>query len=212
MSEDLILKLAKEGVKKPLASLNLSCLLSCLALFFYFVTLLLIFGIRSDFLSKISEINFQIELLLCLASSIAACASINFLRLPDLSQKKLANYSFILFFLIFLFLVFSKIFIPSSEAPEAFCNSFNYQCALGIVVFSLIPLAFLLIILRRGIVTNFIFSALAAGIGSGSLSYLATRLIHESGTSAHLFIWHFLPIFLVIFLAIILTKLFTKKL
>lgn len=211
--EDLISSLAKQGAKPSLPKPLNSAILLCAALFLYVTLLVSLFGLRVDFLSKIHQPFFQLELLLSLLTIVSSVVALVFLRFPNWSEKSSIKNLPLLFFALFSLLIFKRYIGRSADDfNHVLCAPHEYQCLIGILIFSIIPVIALLIILRRGVVTNFYSSALMIGIGSGAISYLIERLIHETESLSHLFIWHFLPIFLVILLGIILTKIFTKKL
>jgi hypothetical protein len=211
--ENLISRLANQGAKPPLPKPRNSAILLCAALFLYAALVVSLFGLRVDFMSKIHQPFFQLELLLSLLTIISSITALVFLRLPSYSEKPSIKNLPLLFFALFSLLIFYRYLNRGNEDfNHVLCAPHEYQCLAGILIFSIIPVIALLIILRRGVVTNFYSSALTIGIGSGAISYLTERLIHETESLSHLFIWHFLPIFLVIFLGALLTKIFTKKL
>lgn len=213
MSAEFISQLAKQGAKKPLMKPLYSVISSCLVLFLYFAILLYYFGLRTDFSTEIHDRFFQIELFFLVAAILFSAASLSFLRLPDFSQKKWVKFLPILFFIGFSLVIFARcICCPDNNPDHLLCGNFDFACLLGIMIFSIIPTAFLIAVLRRGVMTNFTFSFLMIGIASGGLSYFIERLMHETENTSHLFIWHFCPVFLVIFFSAFFTKIFTKKL
>lgn len=208
---DLIKNLQKEGAKKPLTKPIFSILSSCLIMVIYFAILLYLFGIRDDFLAKINQVKFQLEIAFLTLCSLLSCACLNLLRLPDFSERKLVKYPYIFFFLSFLGIIIYEIITQNNHLP-ILCGADGKSCLISILLLSLFPLILTIKILKNGVITNFIFSSLAIGICSGSLSYLLLRMSHKTENIMHLVIWHLLPIILVIFCSGFLVRFFTKKL
>ncbi len=210
--QNIIKNLAKEGAKKPI-SLKKSMAISCIVMIGYLLVVILSFGIREDFFERIFDLSFQIELFLVLASILSASVLISLLRLPDLNQKSwLTNIPPIFFLLLISFLVLKCIFKDMNIMNHIICDNPEHECFLSILVFSIIPTIFLLVILKIGATTKIYSSGMMIGIASGSISYLALRLIHETENAFHLFVWHFIPAILVILLSIFFTKKYAKKL
>jgi len=211
--DNLISSLSNQGAKAALQDPLKVALKICAALIFYAVLLLFVFGVRADFSTKTHDIFFMAEIFICILTIAVAATALSFLRLPNFSDKFLSKNLAPAFFAIFASMLAYRYFYPSdNDASLALCGVANYRCLVGVITFSIIPAVFLLLILRRGVMTNFYSSALMIGISSGVLSYFIGRLIHETESFAHLFIWHFLPIFIVIFLSLILTKFTIKNL
>jgi len=207
--ENFITNLADKGAKKALPS-PVSTVIFCLIfLTLYAIILLQIFGIRDDIFTILSTFDFQLELFLNIALIASAIVCVAFSRLPTLREKSWINLLIIaLFILLFMAVCFDCCY-AENHAP---CPGESYQCLLGILLFSLIPLMFLTAILRFGVMTNYLFSFLAIGIASGAFGYLIERLINEAEDKTHLLIWHFSPIFLVIILSAFVIKKTIKKL
>jgi hypothetical protein len=207
----LIEKLSKEGAKKPLIKTKTVILTTCLSLILYLALLIFAFGLRQDFAAKILETKFQIELFLLISSALISASLISLIRLPDFNEKKYTKFLPILVLIGFLLLIAFE-FFAQNEHGKILCGAKNHQCCLTILIFSAFPLILLLIILKSGIVTNFLFSTIFIGISGGTISYLLLRMTHETENITHLIIWHLCPIILVIFISGILIKIFTKKL
>lgn len=211
MEKDLISKLSKEGVKKPLSKPIVTILLSCGTMAIYLGALIAFFGLRSDFSKRILELEFQIEIFLLLLCALVSCSSISLLRIPDIGDKKAAKYLSILCFATFVILMIFKLASDNGSHPML-CGAENHECLLSIIILSIAPLLLLILILSKGIVTNFKFCTISIGISGGTISYLLLRMSHETENISHLVIWHLLPIILVIFLSSFLIKSFTKNL
>lgn len=210
--ENIIKDLSQEGAKKPI-SLKKSIIISSIVMIGYLLAVTLSFGLREDFFERIFDISFQIELFLILGSILSAAILVSFLRLPDLNQQSwIKIIPLIFFFLLLSLLILKCIFKDMNIMNHIICDNPEHECFLSILVFSIIPTIFLLIILKIGATTRIYSSGMMIGIASGSLSYLALRLIHETENSLHLFIWHFTPAILVILLSIFFAKRFIKKL
>jgi len=211
--EKLISSLANQGAKAALPNPYQVALKISAALILYAALLVGLFGLRPDFSLKIKEFSFFAEIFISILAIFSAATALAFLRLPNFSDKFLSKNLSPAFFVIFTFFVsYHYFFRADNDSSLALCGVADYRCLLAIIIFSAIPALFLLRILRQGVMTNFYFSALMIGISSGVLSYLIERLIHETESFDHLFIWHFLPVFIVIFLSLILTNFTTKKL
>jgi hypothetical protein len=206
-SENLIKNLANKGAKSALPMPAASFVLSVMFLSFYLVVLLDFFGVREDFSVAINTLPFQIELFLNIGAILFSIAAITFLRLPSLHEKSWVIFiAIILFILLFLSLCFN-----CCEETQLACAS-NLKCLMAILLFSIVPLIFLTVVLRRGVMTNYFPSFLLIGIASGSFSYLVERLMSPTEDIAHLLLWHFAPIFIVILLSALLIKKFARRL
>lgn len=207
--EQLITNLANSKIKKPLPSPLKTTLFAIGFLAIYLLILLQFFGLRSDLFMALKNNIFIAELALNILIITLAIISISHLRLPNFDKN-----SKIIFAVIFLFLIFSGLIFFGNHASGdlEMCGVEGYQCFIGIILFSLLPMFFLMAILRRGVMTNYAASFVIIGIASGCFAYLFERLANPAEHKAHLIIWHFTPIFLVILLNAFLVKKLIKKL
>jgi len=207
--ENLIKNLVNSKIKKPLPSPLKTTLFAISFLAIYFIILLEFFGVRSDLFIALKNVKFIAELTLNILVIILAIASISYLRLPNFDKNSKINIAAIIIFLIFSFLICLNCF--NGESFEI-CGGKGYQCLIAITLLSLLPMFFLMAILRRGVMTNYAASFIAIGIAGGCFAYLFERLANPAEDKIHLIIWHFSPIFLVILLSAFLVKKLIKKL
>lgn len=207
--EKLITNLANSGAKKTLPSPLKTTLFALGFLSIYLIILLEFFGVRSDLLIEIKNHKFILELSLNILVILLSIVAISHLRLPNLDKNPKIIFAIIVLFTIFSALIF---FDYNSHSNQEMCGGLGYQCLIGIVLFSLLPIFFLMAILRRGVMTNYAASFTAIGLASGCFAYLFERLANPTENKIHLIIWHFTPIFLVILLSAFLVKKLIKKL
>lgn len=203
-SENLIKKLSKQGAKKPLPKMLKSIILSCCFLLLYSLLALFAFGLRDDFLQRITEFSFQIEVFLIILTIILADIAVNFLRLPDEAQRPIVKFAPIIsFFILLAYICFLK---PEESSLLVPCNLDGCNCMISILIFSALPAIFLFIFLNYGVSANPYFSALVIGVASGNISYLTSLLNHETNDLQHIILWHFMPNFLVIAICLLIMK------
>lgn len=207
--ENLITNLANSKIKEPLPSPLKTTLCAVSFLAIYLVILLEFFGLRNDIFIELKNGKFILELALNILVIVAAIVAISHLRLPNINKNQK-----IIFALIAIFLMFSALICLDfhDNKSQEMCGGEGYQCLLGIILFSLLPMLFLAAILRRGVMTNYAASFIAIGISGGCFAYLVERLANSVEDRIHLIIWHFMPIFLVILLSAFLVKKLIKKL
>ncbi len=207
--EKLIANLSNQGAKKPLPHPLKTIIFAASFLTIYLIILLQFFGVRGDLLIALKSFIFQVELILNIALIIAAISAVIYLRLP-----RLDNFSKPIYLILALFILFSLslCFSCCDVGTHEMCGGRGFHCFIGIILFSLLPMLFLMAVLRRGILTNYLSCALAIGLASGSFAYLVERLANATEDRFHLIIWHFSPIFLVVLISSILVKKLIKKL
>lgn len=207
--ENLITNLANRKIKEPLPSPLKTTLCAVSFLAIYLVILLEFFGIRNDIFIELKNGKFILELALNILVIVASIIAISHLRLPNINKNQK-----IIFVLIAIFLMFCALICLDFHGNESqeICGGEGYQCLLGIILFSLLPMLFLAAILRHGVMTNYAASFIAIGISGGCFAYLVERLANPVEERIHLIIWHFMPIFLVILLSAFLVKKLIKKL
>lgn len=205
--DKLINNLGEEGAKKKLENVAKTTIFAVIFLTIYLIILLEIFGIRDDFFVIIKDFSFQAELFLNVFLIIFAIFLVVNFRLPSLENRE-----FLIYILLSLFILFSStVCFGCCEESDKICGA-GYNCLIVIILFSLVPMFFLMAILRLGILTNYLVCVLAIGLASGSFAYLAERLVNVTQDRFHLIIWHFSPIFLVVLISSILVKKLIKKL
>jgi hypothetical protein len=207
--EKLIANISNKGAKKALPSPLKTIIFAAIFLTIYLVILLQFFGLRGDLAIALKSFAFQAELFLNITLIIAAISAVVYLRLP-----RLDNFSKPIYLILILFILFSASLCFSCCDVEAheICGGEGFHCFVGIILFSLLPMLFLMAILRRGILTNYLASSLAIGLASGSFAYLVERLANATEDRLHLIIWHFSPIFLVVLISSFCLKKLIKKL
>jgi hypothetical protein len=207
--ENLIKNLANSKIKEKLPSPLKTTLCAVSFLAIYLIILLEFFGLRSDLFIELKNGKFILELALNILVIVLAIVAISHLRLPNINKNQKIIFALIAIFLTFSALICLNLY---GNKSQEMCGGEGYQCLLGILLFSLLPMFFLAAILHRGVMTNYTASFIAIGISGGCFAYLVERLANPVEDGVHLIVWHFMPIFLVILLSSFLVKKLIKKL
>lgn len=212
MDKKFIKNLASQGAKAPLLSCGKQFYSWLAIMVVYTIMIIACFGVRHDFAYQITQPVFFIEILLILATSFCAGILVSFLALPDVNQQYFLRQLPVIFFALLCALIAYQYVLNKDVVLEELCGGQNYECALGIVIFAMVPSLIFLVILQRGATTHRLLASLMIGLCGGSFSYFLLRIIHATQNIVHLFLWHLLPISFVIILSILIAKITVSKL
>ena len=211
VNEEFIKNLAKQGAKKPIYQPQKQMLLWTMVMIFYASLIFIFLGFRADLSQKIQDIFFDLEIFLILATSVSAAFAASFLALPDLNQKPMIKKIPFIFLFLLCAVIARQYFMKGSSVVDEICGGANYQCALAIVIFAIIPSLIFFVILYRAATLNSALAGFMIGLCGGSFSYVLLRLVHSTEDVTHLFMWHFIPVFFVTIISTIIAKLVVKR-
>ncbi len=190
-TEDLIASLSErmEPIKRPANpfALFLKWLAGSLA---YMGMLLLFFGLRQNLLIKFHSPLFLAELGFLASIMITSALSAAILSFPDIYQKRWLVFTPVLPLLLFI----ATLFIAwQNDNPPAPLPPHGIECLACITMFSLLPAAFMLFILRKQASTHYAIAGSIALISAASVGCLTLRLSENTDSIPHLVEWHYLP-------------------
>ncbi len=158
----------------------------------YLVGVVHFLGLRMDWHEKLAETTFVFEL--ALTGLIAAFAgySAGWLAVPDMREQRWLLSVPTTLFGVFLLLKLSEIFVAGFHIPALtwhFC--FSDALLMGIV-----PVALLLMLVRRGATTRPYWLAFMSVLSVSALGWGALRLTCSADNSGHTLFFHFMPFIL----------------
>jgi len=156
----------------------------------YIVVALAISGLRPDLALQLREPQFIAELAALLAILVATALSAAILAFPDLHQQRRAAFAPAWAFASFALLMF---FSWRADVPPAPLPQHNIECTLSILLFSLLPSAWIFYALRRFASTHLRTSGMVAVLFAFSTGALWLRLHEQTNSIIHLVEWHYLP-------------------
>lgn len=196
-TEELIVSLAQE---KPIISkmekpINWFLKVMIFVVLYYALSQALI-GFRNDLPIKINQPIFVIELFLMAYVLFSLLAASLLMAYPDSYQKnnfvKIANFSPII-----LVIFYASSPLWQSLEDIAIDSSHKIECAICIVVLSIIPTLFLFYQLRKGATLSPIKAGIISSISASMIACIALRLAEVNDQISHLIIWHYLPILVI---------------
>lgn len=210
MNREFIKNLANQGAKKPTYQPKKQLLLWSIVMVFYAFLIFSFLGVRSDFLQKIHEPLFVLEMLVIFTTSFSAAIAASFLAIPDGIQRKFLKQIPFISLLFLCAIILAQYFLQKGLVIEEFCGE-SYKCTLAIFIFSIVPSAIFFVILYRAATLECLLAGFMIGLCGSSFSYLLLRLIHSTENIIHLFSWHLVPVFLVSCLSVILAKIIVRE-
>lgn len=200
LSEDLEPTKSKRCPKK----LFLFWLISIIG---YILALIVFIGIRPDISITITNKFFLVEVILLSITSIFSAAMAVCFSYPDCYQQHKNRLVPIILFIIFNVYLFWQLLFPADFYIKAQDSGMHtLECAQDIAIFSIIPIVFMLYVIKLGATTQSLYATLYASIASVCVSYLVLRFIEANENIYHIIIWHYIPMVLVIFAGIIIGK------
>ena len=156
----------------------------------YMLIMLLCFGLRGDLPQHLHAPLFLAEtgLLACLVVTSGVSAIV--LSFPDLYQRRWLAFTPVLPLLLFLVTLYIEWLRDSPPSPEP---PHGMECLLCISMFSLLPAAVLMLLLRRQASTHYYLAGAIALLAATSIGCLTLRLSEKTDSIAHLVKWHYLP-------------------
>lgn len=189
--EQLIAGLSKEAQAVPPAPKPWQLALKWLALAAaYIVVALAISGLRSDLALRLHAPWFIAELAALIAILVTTALSAAVLAFPDLHQQRRTAYAPVWMFALFALLMLLAWLADEPPAPPPV---HNIECTLSILLFSLLPSAWIFHAMRRFASTHLRLSGIVTVLFAFSTGALWLRLYENTDSTIHLIEWHYLP-------------------
>jgi len=206
--EQLIRTLADDATKvKPASHPFLLSLKWILVTVAYLSILLIIFGLRPDFMQAIENPWFITEIVILFSIFVATLVTASLLAFPDLHQKRIITFVPILTLLTFLVIIFSAWI---ADHPPASLPDHTYECTLCIALASLMPAAWIFYSLRKLASVHYHLTGGLAMLSAAVIGALWLRLYEVHDSIIHVIEWHYLPMFLIGSIGLWLGKIFLK--
>jgi hypothetical protein len=157
----------------------------------YVAVLLAFLGVRPDLLLKMHSFLFAGEIMLLALIVISCALSAMVLSFPDMQQKRYIVFLPVVPVALFVGLLAVSWLHDTPPSPEPL---HGFECLRCIALFSLLPVAGLLLLMRRQATTHSLLAGAVAMLAASSLGCLTLRLSEDTDSIAHIVKWHYLPI------------------
>lgn len=156
----------------------------------YIIVALAISGLRDDLAVQFHEPWFIAELAALLGILVSTALSAAVLAFPDLHQQRRTAWGPAWVFALFA-LIMSLSWL--ADDPPAPLPVHNIECTLSILLFSLLPSAWIFRVMRGFASTHLRLSGIVAVLFAFSTGALWLRLHEQTDSIIHLAEWHYLP-------------------
>lgn len=170
-----------------------------------FGVLTVIYGLRADLALRLSEPLFVAELLMNFSLVIAAGVTATAAAYPDRAGITGWRYLFIVPLLLYA-VVFAAAASDTPDLAGAVFHKHGFHCLLCIVIFAIIPAAWMLFRLRRLMVVKPMQAAGFSLIMALATGGLGIRVVDAEPLSVGLLIWHYLPMLILSGLGLLLGR------
>ena len=195
-TQKLIEKLSAEGPKKPLRRPVFTWGLFLLCLFGHAVLAISLSGLRVDIVSKVQDPTYLMTLLGMLIVGVLAAWLTTCFALPDGNQQSGFGRRVVLLLCVCVAAVLGYSWWHMGSHVYALCSLMgDYACAVHVVLSSLTPLIVMTYMIRKAAPIRILWVGFMAGLSAASFAYVVLQLTMVGESPAHLFIWHFLPVF-----------------
>ena len=189
--DKLIEELAQEGTPVKRAQhpyvLSLQWIFIALA---YLAISLSISGTRHDLWADLHHFWFSAEIAALVAIFITTSLSAALLSYPDLHQKQRIAFAPVVAFALFTFIM---LFAWHADSPPAPLPMHSFECTLSITLVSLLPVAWIIFVMRKYASTHSQWAGGIAFLYAFSIGALWLRLYEMNDSIWHVLIWHYLP-------------------
>lgn len=167
-----------------------------MAAFLVVVTVIVLGGVRPDFLEVIRRPVFLFENFAMLVAGLLAASVAFQLRVPQAVITLPIKGLLIAASAIWIFEVIRCYLNAENLAPEARLDFAHYihDCLIDLTLIMVIPAAFMFFMLKKGATTQALWAGYAALLATASLAALGMRYLCPVDDPAHLLVWHFLPV------------------
>jgi hypothetical protein len=156
----------------------------------YLAVTLMMFDTRHDLLLKFHDTWFVAEIATLVSITIATSFSAALLSYPDLHQMRRIVFAPVVMFLLFVLVM---IFALRADDPPASLPIHNFECTLSIAMFSLLPAAWTLYVMRKFASTHYRWAGTTALLYAFSVGAMWVRLHEQADSIIHVIEWHYLP-------------------
>lgn len=153
-------------------------------------------GVRPDFLEIIRRPVFLFENIAMLVAGLLAASVAFQLRVPQAVITRPIKGLLTAATAIWIFEVIRCYLNASDLASEARLDFAHYihDCLIDLTLMMAIPAAFMFFMLKKGATTQALWAGYAALLATASFAALGMRYLCASDDPAHLLVWHFLPV------------------
>jgi hypothetical protein len=169
---------------------------SGMAAFLAAVAVIVLGGVRPDFLEATRRPVFLFENLAMLAAGLLS-ASIAFqLRVPQAIVSRPIKTLLASASAIWIFEIIRRYLKAGDLASEARLDFAHYihDCLIDLTLMMAIPAAFMFFMLKKGATTQALWAGYAALLATASFAALGMRYLCPVDDPAHLLVWHFMPV------------------
>jgi len=174
---------------------------------FAYVALLLSFGTRPDLMLQLSQPLFASEVGVLIAMIVVSGLTAVFLASPDLYQKRWVMLLPLAALALFVMVLVAE--YQSMPAPTPLPST-TMECSLCILLYALVPAAWLMVLVRRQATTHPRITGCLIVMAVTSIGALAVRLHEQTDSIPHLLTWHYVPMALASIAGMALGKVFFK--
>jgi hypothetical protein len=210
-TENLIQRLATAGPRKPLAHPVITAGKWLLAVSMYVIVIAVFSDVRPDLGMKRHQPMFVMELVGMLATSVTAALAASWLALPDVGQRPWIRYLPFLPLLLLAVMLLEEMG-PADAIPLIECVKLQrYDCIIRIVLFSLLPAAWLFGTIQRAAPTRCCWAGSMAALSVASFGYILLRLVDPNDDPSQLIVWHFLPVLIVTMIGMAVGRVYFRR-
>jgi len=157
----------------------------------YLALSLAISGLRPDLVQALQRPWYITEIVALILVFIATSFSAALLAFPDLHQKRGLAFAPAWMFALFLLVL---LFAWRADNPPAPLPVHSFQCTCSIMLFSLLPAAWTIYVMRKFASTHYQWAGSIAVLSAFSVGALWLRLHEVNDSILHVVEWHYLPI------------------
>ena len=197
-TNDLVSKLVDDlkPVKQLPSAKCCSIYWSGMAAFLVAVAVIVLGGVRPDFLDVIRRPVFLFENTAMLVAGLLAASVAFQLRVPQAVITRPIKGLLATASAIWVFEVIRCYINAGDLGTEARLDFAHYihDCLIDLTLIMVIPAAFMFFMLKKGATTQALWAGYAALLATASFAALGMRYLCPVDDPAHLLIWHFLPV------------------
>lgn len=156
----------------------------------YLVVALLISGVRPDLANKFHQPWFVAEIAALFCIFFATSLSASLLSFPDMHQLRRLAFAPVIAFAVFVAVMF---FAWQADYPPAPLPMHSFQCTLSITLFSLLPAAWMIYVMRKFASTHYHLAGACGLLFAFSIGAIWLRLYEVNDSIMHVIEWHYLP-------------------
>jgi len=195
-TDKLIQKMVGEGAQKPLPHPVKQTLMWLAGTLVYLGVLGAYNGLRADIADKFSQGSYIAEIALLSVMAVSAALAEFYLSRPDAHQKPWTQYVPFGFLAIWVIAAFGGAGDISWGTLFHSMTLGQFDCPWHIALFSVPPGIAIFLIVRRGATIQCCWAGSMATLSVTAFGYMLMRLIEQNDNTAHLIVWHALPIVL----------------